>query len=626
MQNDPESRAVPPAADSAHAGRKDDKVSVMTTRASEATPTGFTEQAITDHLDRISSSKAFRQADRLKRFLTFIVNEAIAGRGERLKEFVVGIEVFGKDTLFDPRSDPIVRVQARRLRAQLARYYREEGQGDELIVELPKGGYAPIFRNSKVVSPRKSLASALVSRNTVAVTPFADYTRTGDQQYFCAGLVQEIIQNISGLNTVRLVLWPKTAPFDREEDLRRAVEELGVSLLICGGVRASGGERRITTHLLDAVSGSYLWSESIDGTDTDDIRMQKEVANGIANRIREGLTSGTHPRTSGVTAGNLAACNLCVQARYHLSQRTEDSLRKAADLFERATAEDAQYAPAYSGLADAWGLLAHYGAVAPASAWTKAASNAAWAVLMNDNSAEAHTSFAHVKATQDWDWTTAEREYRRAIDLDPRYPTARHWYAISALVPQGRLDEALSEMLLAQELDPISSIIARDIAMTHYYRRDYEAALEQCDHTIGLNPYFAPAYWMLGLIQEQIGDLDESAAALQRAALLSPQSLRMQASLCRLFALSGREREARSVLKQIRSQSEKRYVSPFDLATIYFGLGQINEGFEWLNNAVTDRCFALTSLHLDPRFDVVRRDPRFVALIGQVGLDKIGGE
>ena len=221
---------------------------------------------------------------------------------------------------------------------------------------------------------------------------------------------------------------------------------------------------------------------------------------------------------------NLAAHNLYLQGRYHLNQRTEEGLRKALDFFEKALVEDAQYALAHSGLADAYGLLAHYGVLGPAEVWTKAAASATTAVMLDDNSAEAHTSLAHVKATQDWDWTGAEREFQRAISLDPRYATAHHWYAMSCLAPLGRLDEALEEMCVAQALDPVSSIVARDLAVIHFYRRDFETALEQCDHTIELNPHFAPAYWMLGVIQEQRKDFDESAAAFQRAVHLSPQT------------------------------------------------------------------------------------------------------
>ena len=176
----------------------------------------------------------------------------------------------------------------------------------------------------------------------------------------------------------------------------------------------------------------------------------------------------------------------------------------------------------------------------PADVWAKAASSAASAVMLDGHSAEAHTSLAHVRATQDWDWPGAEREFQRAIQLNPRYPTAHHWYAMSCLVPMGRLDEALEQMLLAQSLDPVSSIIARDVAVIHCYRRDFEAALEQCDHTIELNPHFAPAYLTLGLIQEQRKDFDESAAAFRRAVDLSPHSPRMQGALARTLALSGK--------------------------------------------------------------------------------------
>ena len=217
------------------------------------------------------------------------------------------------------------------------------------------------------------------------------------------------------------------------------------------------------------------------------------------------------------------------------------------------------------GLADAYELLGHYGALAPAEVWTKAASNAAWAVLQNENSAEAHTSLAHVKCTQDWDWLGAEQEFKRAFQLDPRYPTAHHWYAVSCLAPLARLNEALDEMLLAQALDPVSLIIARDIAVIYYYKRDFERALEQCDHTIELNPHFSPAYWTLGLIQEQLGDFDESIAAFQRAIQLSPQSPRMKAALARSLAMCGKKDEALGILQELRSLAEKRYVSPFEM-------------------------------------------------------------
>jgi serine/threonine-protein kinase len=571
-------------------------------------------------LSRIFASKAFRQADRLKRFLTFIVDETVGGRGERLKEFVVGVEVFGKDDTFDPRNDPIVRVQARRLRTQLARYYREEGQDDELLIELPKGGYAPIFRPMKTARQRSTIASTLVSRNAVVVVPFADHSAAGDQKYFCQGLTEEIVHKLAATEGLRVLAWDDRNSAEVQAAARESAERSHAALMVTGSVRTAAGEARITANLVDTSSRCYLWSASIDRKLDHIFAVQEEVARIVAETLRNELTAAAHARGGRRPTENLAAYNLYVQGRYHLNQRTEEGLRKAVEFFEKALIEDAQYAQAYSGLADAYSLLGHYGALSPAEVWTKAASNAAWAVLQSDESSEAHTSLAHVKSTQDWDWLGAEGEFQRALALDPRYPTAHHWYAVSCLAPLGRLEDALKELSLAQALDPISSIIARDLARIYYYKQDYETALEQCDHTIELNPHFPPAYWILGLVQEQRGEFDESAAAFNRALQLSPQSPLFQAGLGRTFAYSGKKAEALRILVELGVLSEKRYVSPFELASLHFALGQTDEGFRLLTKAFQDRCFELICLKVDPRWESLRGNPRFHRLVEQLGL------
>jgi serine/threonine-protein kinase len=567
------------------------------------------EAKVGEQLNRILASKAFRQADRLKRFLTFIVEETIAGRGERLKEFVVGVEVFGKPESFDPRNDPIVRVQARRLRSQLARYYREEAPDSELTIDLPKGGYAPVFRLMKSAPARRTARPGLVSRNMVAVAPFADHSERRDLTYFCEGLAQEIIHTLAGTDEILVTAWAE----------RSDAGHSNAAVVVMGSVRKSGDQIRITMSLVETVSGCYLWSRSIDRPLTDIFALQEEAAQSIAAEIKREL-HGAAARSPRRPAENLAAYNLYAQGRYHLNQRTEEGLRKAVEFFEKALVENAQYAQAYSGLADAYSLLGHYGVLAPAEVWTKAASNSAWAVLQDENSAEAHTSLAHVKATQDWDWLEAEREFQRAIALDARYSTAHHWYAMSCLTPLTRLDQACEELMLAQALDPISSIIGRDLARIYYYQQDYDAALEQCDHTIELNPHFSPAYWILGLVQEQRGEFDESAAAFQRALQLSPGSPLLQAALSRTFALSGKHAEARRMLRDLHELAAKRYVSPFELAAIHLALGQREEGFRWLSRAFQDRCFELICLRVDPRWESLRGDSQFRALFEQLGL------
>ncbi len=566
---------------------------------------------VREQLERILASPAFQQSDRLKRFLRFIVLEVIEGRGDQLKEYVIGVQVFGKEESFDPRTDPIVRVQARRLRAKLVHHYREEGRADELIIDLPKGGYAPVFRRRETpVLLRRSIGAAVVSRNTVAILRFADHSVGRDLEYICRGVREEIVHHLARLSSLRLLA----------SDEPQVVEDAEPALIISGSARRSGDRLRLTATLVDGAHGCYLWSESVDAGIDDVLAAQERVATAIYNKLEPELRDkrlGSRIRGS---SENLAAHNLYLQGRYHLNQRTDEGLRKALDFFEKALVEDAESALAHAGLADAYGLLAHYGVFAPAEAWTRAASSAATAVMLDAESAEAHTSLAHVKSTQDWDWANAEREFQRAISLNPSYATAHHWYAMSCLAPLGRLDEALNEIKIAQSIDPVSSIVARDLAIIHFYRRDFEMALEQCDHTIELNPHFAPAYWMLGVIQEQLKDFDESAAAFQRAVHLSPQTPRMHGALGRTFALSGRRRQALEVLQKLEAYARERYVSPLEFAWIQFALGDLDLGFKWLAKAAEDRAFDLISIKVDPRFDVLREDRRFRAIASHIGV------
>jgi serine/threonine-protein kinase len=449
--------------------------------------------------------------------------------------------------------------------------------------------------------------------------PFDDHSPKADLGYVCKGVRQEVIHGLTRVSALRVIAWH---PADATpEGAGSEASAPAAAMIVTGSVQSSGDTLRVTTQLVDAASGRYCWSESIDGEAQDLFALQRQVAEAVIARLRPELLESAALPAASRPRENLAAHNLYLQGRYHLNQRTEEGLLKAVDFFEKAIVEDAQYALAHSGLADAYGLLAHYGVRGPAAVWDKAASAASTAVMLDGQSAEAHTSLAHVKSTQDWDWQGSEREFQRAVSLDPHYPTAHHWYAMSCLVPMGRLEEARDRMQLAQSLDPVSAIIARDLTMVHYYRRDFEAALDQCDHTVELNPHFSPAYWMLGLIQEQREDFDESAAAFQRAVHLSPHSPRMHGALGRTFALSGKRKMAFGILRKLRELAKRRYVSPFEFASIHLALGQTDLGFRWLAQACRDRAFELTALKVDPRFDALKGDPRLGVLARDVGLD-----
>ncbi|HXR96800.1 MAG TPA: tetratricopeptide repeat protein [Terriglobales bacterium] len=569
---------------------------------------------ILEQLARITASATFHGAGRLRRFLEFIVTEALSERKDQIKEYVVGVSVFDKPETFDPRTDPIVRVQARRLRAWLERYYREEGAGGELIIELPKGGYTPKFRSSPAAPAGTSLAAVLASRNTVVVQAFGDNSHGADLDYFCRGLHQEVVSALVKLEHVRIrALHPVG---DRELGLA----DCGAALFVAGGVRRVGELLRVTLHLADSASGCYLWSDSIEGEATDMFGLQRQVARLLAAKVEGAVGEAPGARRGSRPAENLAARNLYLQGRYHLNQRTEEGLRKAVEFFEQAIREDPQYALAHSGLTDAYSLLGHYGVLAPGEVWTKAAANAAAAVMLDANSAEAHTSLAHVKASQDWDWAGAERQFRHAITLDPAYATAHHWLAMSCLAPMGRLQEALDEMLIAQSLDPVSAIIARDLARIYCYRREFDLALERCDHTIELNPHFAGAFCTLGFVQEQRKDFEEAIAACQRAIQLSPSAPPVHSALGHVYALAGKRRHCLEVLEKLRSLALGRYVSPMEFASLHFALRQNDIAFDWLAKACEDRSFELLTCNVDPRYDELRRDRRFVAVARNLGL------
>jgi len=582
----------------------------MASHDTVAAVTRDSNQPVREQLERVLASATFKQVDRLKRFLSFIVLESIGGRSTELKEYVIGVHVFGKEPSFDPRTDPIVRVQARRLRAKLVRYYQEDGRSDEVIIDLPKGGYAPVFKPREIsVVAKRSITATLVSRNTVSVLPFANHGGGQELDFFCLGVREEIVHNLARFPNLRiLALEPAAA------------NRADAAMIVSGSVRASGTRLRIAAQLVDTASNCYLWSESIDADSTDLFGAQERVAQAIVRKLEPEFAEGPRPSGRRPTE-NLAAHNLYLQGRYHLSQRSEEGLLKALEFFEKALVEDPQYALAHSGLADAYGLCNHYGVMGPSDVWTKAASSAATAVMLDDDSGEAHTSLAHVKSTQDWDWLGAEREFRRAISLNPRNATAHHWYATSCLAPMGRLDEALDEMLVAQSLDPVSAIVARDVAAAHFYRRDFQTALERCDHTIELNPHFGAAYWMLGLVQEQLKDFDESEAAFQRAVHLSPNMPRVHGALGRTFALSGRKRQALEVLEKLEAFAKQRYVSAMEFAWIHFALEQTDQGFRWLTKASDERAFELIHLKVDARFDPLRDDRRFAAIMNRLGLE-----
>jgi TolB-like protein/Tfp pilus assembly protein PilF len=587
--------------------------------AAAALPEAITELAVIAQLDKILASATFTNSERLSRFLRFAVQAAAQGRTAQLKEYAVALAVFDKSDSFDPRYDPIVRVEAGRLRTRLKHYYDTEGQRDSLLIDLPKGSYVPRFTANN--SQHLGAAPASYSLNSIAVLPFADHSPNRDQEYFCDGMTEELINALTKLRGLHVSAWTSALRLRGEtHDILKVSQQLRVGAVVAGSVRKAGDRLRITVQLIGTSDGRYLWSEIYDRELKDVFLIQEEISQAIVTKLKVQIGGGPNKDLIRRYTENFDAYNLYLKGRYHWNQRSERSLKKGIDYFERAIALDPQYAPAYSGLADSYSLLGNYGVLPAKNVKAKALTAALKAVEIDPTLAEAHTALGHVKATYTWDWPGAQQEYQTAIALNPAYATVHHWHAITYLAPLGMLEAALAEMEKAEELDPVSVSIKRDLAVIYYYSRRYEEAAEHCQGAIELDRNFHGAYWALGLAYEGLSLYSESVAAFQKGLALSPDTPRLLGSLGHAYAAAGKHAEAHAVLDRLNQLSVLNYVSPFDFALVHLGLGDLDSFFERLDLAYKSRSYELVSTRVDPKFDSVRFDPRFSKLLKRLGL------
>lgn len=582
--------------------------------------------AIRSQLARILGSAEFRSSDRLSQFLEFTVEQTLGGHSGELKEYVVGREVFSRKESFDPRMDPIVRVEAGRLRLRLREYYKTEGQRDEVAIELPKGGYVPVFRRVEVPHTVGGAASAAGHAAKpairIVVLPFADHSHRKDQEWFCDGMTEELVSALTKVPELCVVAGASAFRLKGKAGNVRAIgEQLRVGTAVEGSIRKSDDRVRITVQLIDVAENRYLWSETYDREMKDIFAIQEDISRAIVDALKIRLCppeSGA-PLVSRPT-DNLKAYGLYLKGRYYWNTRTEEGIRKGIESFQHAIVEDPRYTLAYCGLADSFTLLGNYGAALPTEVRAAAKAAATRAIELDDHLAEAHTSLGHVRATYDWDWSGAERKYQTALMLNPRYATTHHWYAITVLAPLARLDEAMAEILRAQELDSISLSINRDVGVILYYRREYEAVIEQCHHTLSLDSAFYGAHWLLGLAYEQLGLYPEAVQEFQKGYELSGGAPRMLGALGHGYALWGKRHEARDALAKLMGLARERYVSPFEMAVIHMGLGDRLRSFEWLRKVCEVRSYEIIFLRADPRYDPLWPDKQFLALLKHVGL------
>jgi tetratricopeptide (TPR) repeat protein len=371
--------------------------------------------------------------------------------------------------------------------------------------------------------------------------------------------------------------------------------------------------------LIDAATDHHLWAKSYERDARDVLTLQDDLAGDIVSQVRSRLT--TKPLDSRGTALRVdpEAFEAYLKARYYWNKRSSDGFEKAIEYFQESIRKDRQYSIAYAGLADTYILLGEYGLVPVKDAYPKARESATTALALDDRVAEAHNALAMISTDYDWDWRGAEREFQRAIELNPSYATARQWYG-ELLSVVGRFDEALAEMEQARRLDPLSLIIN---SMKGYFlvlEGQNDLAIEQLRTTIEMEPSFAHAHWELGIAYVRKRELPEAISEFQAASTLSPDFTQYTAGLGYAYARAGDTAGARKLLDHLRELSKRRYVSRCDLAIIHAGLDEKDQAFAWLQQAVDQHDFTVISAKGHPLFDPLRSDPRFGELLQRIGL------
>lgn len=569
---------------------------------------------------KVISSAIFADSQRMARFLRFAVEETLQGNGARLKEIVIGAEVFDRGAAYDPRLDPIVRVEARRLRSKLRAYYEGEGSEDSLIIEFPKGTYQPIFktRAQTPAAPPAGPATSSPAGAAIVILPFANLDPEPDQQYFSDGLTEELIHALTRIPELRVIAWNTAAHFRAEQDLASIRDRLGVSYVLRGAVRRTGLRLRITAQLIDASTGQYLWSETYNREVLDVFTIQEQIALVIVNALKLRLGDTGPPALTAQPQRDIECYNLCLKGRYHANERTADGLRRAAICFEQAVAVDGSSAVAYAGLADSYQLLALYGFVTPGDAMEKAKAAAEKAVALDANSAEAFTSLAWIRSWYERRWPVADQLYRRAIELNPGYATAHQWYAADYLALLGRLEEALAEIEIASNLDPLSMIIHEGRGFIRMLSGRYDEAAAVYRRMIEMDPSFYKAYTSLGRVNIQRGRYAEAIAMLHKGREIAGDLPNILAALGQAHALAGDRDCARNLLIELQNLAQTRHVPSTSLALLHLALGNRTVALDYLEQGDRRGELSLSVIKVHPAYNNLRSEPRFQTLLQRI--------
>ncbi|MEZ5394408.1 MAG: tetratricopeptide repeat protein [Bryobacterales bacterium] len=526
---------------------------------------------------------------------------------EPLKEFVLATEVFDRGADYDPNVDSIVRVEARRLRTKLKAYYDGAGKNDAVVIELRPGSYSPVIRLAE--------ASAYT---TIAVLPFVNMSPEPDQEYFCDGITEEIINALASIEGLAVVARTSSFQFKGQAaDIRGVGEKLGAQLVVEGSVRKAGDQLRIAAQAIDAANGYHLWSETYRRELRDVFAIQEEISAAVAAMVRAKLPERAR-RAARTYEPSVDACIRYFHAMHLVHQESLPGLRAATAEFRALTEEYPEYADPYAGLATAYAALSIFGVVSGKEILPELRRNAEAAVRLNPDSSAGWTVMAGISAHWEFDWPEAEKRFRRAIALQPSNSAAHAWYA-GVLAMLGRFEESEREYGVALKLNPLfPSVHARLGFLSYLCGRDAEAE-RRLQAAMQLQKDFPEARFALGMLYLRQGKLEEAVEVLSRGLDELPVAVHM-GMLAGAYHRLGKREKSREMLARLERMATEHYVTPMARVAACVGMGDLDGAMRALSAAIEDRAIFANVLNVDPFVDPLRGDPRFERLVASMNL------
>ncbi|MFB0566278.1 MAG: protein kinase [Candidatus Aminicenantaceae bacterium] len=460
--------------------------------------------------------------------------------------------------------------------------------------------------------------------DSIAVLPFENVNADPDTEYLSDGIAESIISRLTRLPNLKKVI-ARSSVFrykGKEIDPQAVGQELGVDAVLVSQMNRHGDELILSVELMKVQDNSRIWGNRYRRKISEIFVVQEEITNSITENLRLSLTGEELERMTKRYTDNSEAFVAYSKGRFFWNKRTEEDLKRSIGYFEQAIQIDPNFALAYTGLSHSYLLLPEYGIFPPKEAYPIVKEAAQRALDIDPMLAEAHVSLAQIKRRYDYDWIAAERKYKRAIEIDPNYSTAHHWYAYD-LMCIGRFDEAILEMRRAHELDPLSLVINRNLGQVYYRAGHYEEAIEALHKTLEMDPNFSFTHFHLGSTYLHMSMYEEALSEFRlEQEITQSLSQRVEAWIGVVYAKMGEKEKALNILKEIEKKSKDTYISQTSVAILHFALGDKDQGFEWLEKAYEEYDSWLRLLKTDPIFNGIRPDPRYITLLRKMGLEE----